>query len=337
MSGTSEPILVVSESLHALPDAVAELKRCGHPVHYVEGLKPWRELAGADRSALEHAVAVVMGRVLQTDAGALAIARQLRVIALHTSGCDNVDVDSATRRGVLVTNVRGVNAEVCAEFAMALLLCVVRKVLAGDHAIREGVWVERTHSSMDVFGSTVGVIGLGQIATAFVKRAQAFGARVCVHTRTPNAALAAQLGIEYVSLDELLGRSDIVALFASLNPQSRHMIGARELALMKPSAYFINIARGELVDESALLDTLRHGRIAGAGLDVFETEPLHRSPLFELDNVVVTPHQAGLTQGAKTAAALRAVHNALQALKGELPRDALNPAAWPAAHRKTPT
>ncbi|MBV8852983.1 MAG: hypothetical protein JOY91_06265, partial [Sinobacteraceae bacterium] len=228
-NGTSAPILVVSESLHALPDAVAELAHSGHPVHYVEGLKPWRELVGKDRSALEDAAAVVMGRVLDTDADALGIARRLRVIALHTSGCDNVDLETATRRGVLVTNVRGVNAEVCAEFAMALLLCVVRKVLCGDRALRAGFWAERTQTSLDVYGATMGVVGLGQIAQAFVRRAQAFGMRVIVHTRSPDAALAQQLGIEYVSLEELLGRSDIVGLFASLNPQSRHMIGAREL------------------------------------------------------------------------------------------------------------
>ena len=337
MNPQAAPILVVSESLHALPEAVAELARSGHPVHYVEGLKPWKELSGADRAALADAAAVVMGRVLETDAAALALASRLGVIALHTSGCDNVDLEAATRRGVLVTNVRGVNAEVCAEFAMALMLSVVRKVLLGDKAIRAGLWAERTTGSMDVHGATMGVVGLGQIAQAFVRRARAFGMRVIAHTRTPDAVLGRELGVEYVALDDLLRQSDVVGLFASLNPQSRHMIGAPELALMKPSAYLVNIARGELVDEAALVEALKQGRIAGAGLDVFETEPLRASPLFDLENVVLTPHQAGLTQGAKTAAALRAVRNALQALRGEVPRDALNPAAWPAGKGKAPT
>ncbi|MBV9697961.1 MAG: hypothetical protein JO005_13625 [Gammaproteobacteria bacterium] len=331
------PILVISESLHDLPQAVAELERTGQPVRYVRGLKPWLELAGDDRRALEQAAAVVMGRVLQTDAQALALAPLLRVIALHTSGCDNVDLDDATRRGVLVTTVRGVNAEVCAEFAMALLLAVVRKVVLGDRAIRAGLWTERTHNSLDVHGATLGIVGLGQIAQAFVRRARAFGMRILVHTRSPDATLAQRLGVEYVPLGELLERADVVGLFASLNAQSRHMIGAAELARMKPDAYLINIARGELIDEVALLAALRAGRIAGAGLDVFETEPLHRSAFFELENVVLTPHQAGLTRGAKTAAAVRAVRNALAALEGRLPGDAVNPQAWPRAAQENPT
>lgn len=330
----SDPILVISESLHTLAPAVEALRASGHAFRLVAGLRPWRELAGEDRRALEDAAAVVMGRVPETDAAALALAPRLRVIALHTSGSDNVDLDAATRRGVLLTNVRGVNAEQCAEFAMALLLCVVRKVLSGDQALRAGLWAERTQSSMDLVGATLGVVGLGQIAQAFVTRARAFGMQILVHTRSPDSQLAARLGIEYVPLDELLVRSDVVGLFASLNPGSRRMIGARELGLMKPSAYLINIARGELIDEPALIEALRARRIAGAGLDVFEQEPLYRSALFELDNAVLTPHQAGLTEGAKTAAALRAVRNALQALAGSVPPDALNPQAWPRDGRR---
>jgi phosphoglycerate dehydrogenase-like enzyme len=181
---------------------------------------------------------------------------------------------------------------------------------------------------MDVLGSTVGVIGFGQIAKAYVRRARAFGMRILVHTRTPDPALVEEFGIEYASLDEVLGQADIVSIFASLTRDSRHMIGARELNLMKPSAYLINIARGELVDEDALLKALRDGKIAGAGLDVFENEPVVASPFFALDNVVLTPHQAGLTRGGKRGAAVRAARNALEALRGSIPRDAINPGAW---------
>lgn len=324
----SEQIIVISDSFHSLPDAVAALTESGHRVTYVPALKPWTDLGDAGRRALEAAHAVITGRGPDVDAAQLSLAPNLRVIALHTSGSDNIDLKEATRRGVLVTNVKGVNAEPCAEYAMGLTLCVVRQIRTGDHTIRTGLWNKRTETSMDVFGSTVGVIGFGQIAKAYVRRARAFGMRILVHTRTPDPALVEEFGIEYAPLDEVLGQADIVSLFASLTRDSRHMIGARELNLMKPSAYLINIARGELIDEDALLNALRDGKIAGAGLDVFENEPVVASPFFALDNVVLTPHQAGLTRGGKTGAAVRAARNALEALRGSVPRDTINPEAW---------
>jgi phosphoglycerate dehydrogenase-like enzyme len=320
-------ILVISDSFQTLPKAVALLDTSGHEITYVPELVRWMNLPEQHRQILKDAQAVIMGRVLQTDVSALALAPNLRVIALHTSGSDNVDIEAATRRGVLVTNVKGVNAEQCAEFAVGLMLSVVRQIRTGDYAIRQGLWNAHTQGSMDVYGATVGVIGLGQIARAFVKRVHSFGAQIVVHTRTPDLELAQQLTIHYASLDELLRQADVICLFASLNDSTRHMIGMRELGLMKRSAYLINIARGELIDEKALLEALRARQIAGAGLDVFETEPLLDSPLFALDNVVLTPHQAGLTHGAKTAAAVRAAQNALDVLSGVIPPDAINPGA----------
>ena len=324
-------IVVISDSFRDLPPAIETLDGSGHQVTYVPALTPWKDLEAAHRRDLAEARAVVMGRVLGIDAGALQLAPNLRIVALHTSGCDNVDIAEASRRGVLVTNVKGVNAEQCAEFAMGLMIAVVRKIVTGDQAIRAGLWASRTQSSMDLFGATMGVIGLGQIAKAFVRRAQAFGMRVLVHTRTPDPDFAKASGVEYVPLDDLLRQADVVGLFASLDTASRHMIGERELGLMKPSAHLLNIARGELVDEPALVRALRARRIAGAGIDVFEQEPLLHSGLFELDNVVLTPHQAGLTHGGKTGAAVRAARNALQALEGRIPCDAVNPHAWGSA------
>lgn len=318
-------IVVISDSFHTMPEAVAVLKASGHSVTYVPNLTPWIHLGPGDRLALQEAHAVIMGRVPGMDAAALSLAPNLRVIALHTSGSDNVDIDEATRRDVIVTNVKGVNAEQCAEFAMGLMLCVVRQIVTGDRALRAGLWASRTQTSMDVHGATVGVIGLGQIAKAFVMRARSFGVRIVVNTRTRDTAFEKQLGIEYTTLDHVLRNSDIVCLFASLTKETRRMIGFRELSLMKPSAFLINIARGELIDQEALLDALQKGRIAGAGLDVFEVEPLFESPLFALDNVVLTPHQAGLTRGGKVGAALRAARNALTVLQGGMPNDAVNP------------
>jgi glyoxylate reductase len=321
-------ILVISDSFHTLPEAVATLDASGHLVTYIRDLCTWSSLVSEDRVALECADAVIMGRVLGIEAGHFSLAPNLRVIALHTSGSDNVDRDEATRRGVIVTNVKGVNAEQCAEFAIGLMLCVVRQIHTGDRAIRAGLWASRTQTSIDVYGATLGVIGFGQIAQAFVKRAHAFGVKILVHTRTQDAAVAKQFGIQYAALDEVLQESDIVCLFASLTKETTHMIGARELSQMKPSSYLINIARGELVDEVALIKALRNGQIAGAGLDVFEGEPIFQSPLFEMENVVLTPHQAGLTEGGKVGAAVRAAKNALEALRGNVPPDAINPHAW---------
>ncbi len=327
---TPEPcrIVVISDSFRDLPSAIATLDASGHKVTYVPALTPWSELGRAHRRDLAECRAVVMGRVLGIDARALELAPNLRIVALHTSGSDSVDIAAASHRGVLVTNVKGVNAEQCAEFAMGLMIAVVRKIVTGDQAIRAGLWASRTQSSMDLFGATMGVIGFGQIAKAFARRAKAFGMRLLVHTRTPDLHLAQEIGVEYGSLADVLGQADVVGLFASLETSSRHMIGAHEFGLMKRSAYFLNIARGELVDEGALITALREGRIAGAGIDVFEQEPLLKSPLFDLDNVVLTPHQAGLTLGGKTGAAVRAARNALQALEGRVPRDAVNPHAW---------
>jgi phosphoglycerate dehydrogenase-like enzyme len=325
----SEPsrIVVVSDSFHTLPEAVSLLAESGHRITYVNELLSLAELPPEAAQALRSARAVITGRGPRIDRDQLALAPELKVIALHTSGSDNVDMEAVTDRGILVTNVKGVNAEQCAEFAMGLTLCVVRQILSGDRAIRAGQWAERTQTSMDLYGATLGVIGFGQIAKAFAKRALSFGMRILVHTRTPEATSSEELGVEYVTLDELLKHADIVSLFASLNDKSRHMIGARELNLMKPSAYFINIARGELVDQDALLQVLRGRRIAGAGLDVFANEPLLSSPFFDLDNVVLTPHQAGLTLGGKTGAAVRAARNALEVLRGSIPSDAVNPDA----------
>lgn len=318
-------LLVISDSLRELPDAVDLLARSGHSIAYVDALTPFRDI---DPALLAGADGIVTGRVMGVDDAALALAANTRVIALHTSGSDNVDLAAATARGIVVTNVKGVNAEQCAEFSIGLMLAVTRQIRTGDIAIRAGEWASRTQASMDLIGATLGTVGLGLIGKAAVKRAAAFGMKIICHTRTPDLEFGKQYGIEYVGLDEVMRRADVVSLFASLTPQTRHMIGAREIGLMKPSAYFINIARGELVDETALFEALRDHRIAGAGIDVFETEPLYESPFFALDNVVLTPHQAGLTHSGKSGAAVRAARNAIDAVEGRLPKDAINPTAY---------
>ncbi|HZY69041.1 MAG TPA: NAD(P)-dependent oxidoreductase [Devosia sp.] len=318
-------ILVISDSLHDLPAAVDALSRSGHEVRYHHDLTHFSQMPPEEISAAD---AIVMGRVMGTNAEALGLARNARVIALHTSGSDNVDLAAATRQGVVVTNVKGVNAEQCAEFSIGLILAVTRQIRTGDIAIRNGEWNARTLSSLDLFGATLGVIGLGLIGKAAVRRAAAFGMRILVHTRTPDLAFGEEFGVTYVDKATALAEADVVSVYASLTPDTRQMIGERELRLMKPSAYLVNIARGELIDEGALLRALTEGWIAGAALDVFETEPLTESPFFSLDNVILTPHQAGLAHSAKSNAATRAVNNALDVLAGRMPKDAINPEAF---------
>jgi phosphoglycerate dehydrogenase-like enzyme len=330
MTSIAKPntILVISDSFHELPEAVALLHESGHRVAYVQSLKKFQDITKSETSILvSEAEAIVMGRVMTIDELALELAHKLRVIALHTSGSDNVDLAAATKRGILVTNVKGINAEQCADFALGLMLTIVRQIVKGDKAIRQGKWATETSASQDVVGATLGVIGLGQIGKAVVKRAFGFDMNILVYTRTPDQTFAERYGVTYTSLEHLLTTSDIICLTASLSPETFHIVGEAEFKLMKKTAFFINIARGELVDERALYTALKNERIAGAGLDVYEEEPLYKSPLFDLENVVLTPHQAGLTVSGKVGAALRAAKNALQVLAGEVPKDAINPEA----------
>ncbi len=318
-------ILVLSDSLATLPRAVEALEGSGHRLTWVHDLVPFASLG--DLSSVD---AVVMGRVMGCDAAALALVPKARVLALHTSGTDNIDLVAASARGIAVTNCKGVNAEQCAEFSFGLLLALARQIRRGDIAIRAGRWAADTQGSLDIYGATFGMVGLGQIGKAAARRAHAFGMKILCHTRTPDPAFGAELGITYTDLDTVM-KADTVNVFASLNEQTRGMIGAREIALMRPDAYFVNIARGELVDEAALTEALAQGRIAGAALDVFEHEPLTESPLFGLENVILTPHQAGLTHRAKSDAAVTAVRNALAVLAGQIPPNLVNqpqPRPW---------
>ncbi|WDR01339.1 NAD(P)-dependent oxidoreductase [Devosia algicola] len=259
-----------------------------------------------------------------TDAAALDLVPKVRVIAHHTSGTDNIDLLAASERGIAVTNVKGVNAEQCAEFSIGLMLAITRQIRRGDLAIRQGRWAADTQGSLDVYGATFGMIGLGKIGKAAARRADAFGMKIICHTRTPDLDFGHELGITYLPLHDVMAQADVVSVYASLNDQTRGMIGAQEIALMQPNGFIVNIARGELIDEAALTDALTNGRIGGAALDVFEVEPLTESPLFALDNVILTPHQAGLTHGAKSAAALGAVRNALAVLAGEVAPNLVN-------------
>ena len=232
----------------------------------------------------------------------------------------------------------GAAAEAVADFALALILAAVRRLLVLDRSVREGRW-RPPGLSGDLGGATVGIVGLGRIGGAVARRLHGFGCRLLAFEPLPDSGLCESLGIECVDLEQLLARADIVTLHAPLLPETRHVIAAGELALMKPTAVLVNTSRGALVDEPALVDALAEGRLAGAALDVFESEPLPTDhPLLRLPNVLVSGHAATFTRGGVERTIAIAVENLLEVAAGRLPPGRVaNPDAWAGAPRASPT
>lgn len=236
---------------------------------------------------------------------------RLKLLSLWGTGTDNVDLAAAARRGVTVTNTPGVSAISIAEHCLALLLAAARRIPRTDAEIRQGRWPRG--EGVQMCGKTLGIIGLGAIGRRFAGLGAAIGMRAIAWTMHPDSAL----GIELVPLDELYRTSDVVSLHLRLSAETRGMVGAREFALMKPSAIFLNTARGPIVNEPALIDALTERRIAAAGLDVFDAEPLPAGhALTRLDNVVMTAHSAGVTPEALEAGLRMAVDNVFAFLEG---------------------
>jgi glyoxylate reductase len=280
-------------------------------------------VAGAD-------VAVTLLHDRVDDAFLDAAGPQLRAVANVAVGFDNIDVPAATRRGVLVTNTPGVLTEATADLAFALILAVTRRLGEGERLIRareRWSWHMFMLLGTGLQDKVLGVIGLGAIGRAVARRAVAFGMRI-VYTeeREVDAAVEAELGgARKVELDELLAEADVVTIHAPLLPDTRHLLNAERFARMKDTAYLVNSARGPIVDEAALVDALREGRIAGAGLDVYENEPEVHPGLLELDNVVLLPHLGSATIETRTAMGVLAARNAVAVVRGERPPTPVNP------------
>jgi len=275
----------------------------------------------------------LLGASLRLDRALLDLAPQLEVISSVSVGVDNYDIEALDQRGVLLTNTPDVLTETTADTGFALILACARRVVELDGWIRAGHWragIGPAQFGCDVQGKTLGIVGMGRIGEALARRAHAgFGMRVLYHTRQPRPEVEARFGAGYRSLDALLAESDFVCLCLPLTGATQNLIGARELALMKPSAILVNISRGRVLDEAALLQALAERRIRGAGLDVFVQEPLAAdSPLLQLDNLVVTPHIGSATLETREAMARCAVDNLLAALAGERPTNLVNPVAW---------
>jgi D-3-phosphoglycerate dehydrogenase len=275
-----------------------------------------RRIGGADVVVNIRAHARFTDRVL-------AGCPRLRLISIWGTGTDNVELEACRARGVAVTNTPGVNAHAVAEHTLALMLAVTRRIPAMDHDVRGGQWPRGLLVQLE--GKTLGLIGLGAIGSRVAVLAGGLGMRLLAATYGPDGGRAAKLGARHVSVEALLRESDVVSLHLRLSPETRGFLGRERLALMKPTAYLVNTARGALVDKAALLDALREGRIAGAALDVFPEEPIPAGdPVLGLANVVLTPHNAGMTREVIEAGLLRAVENIEHFLRGA-PRDVVVP------------
>ena len=258
----------------------------------------------------------------------------LRVIATSSVGYDHIDVQAATERGILVTHTPDVLTDTTADLAFTLMLAVARRIGEAERLTRAGRWGKGVDSSnllgRDVHHATLGIIGLGRIGAAVAERAIGFKMKVLYHDFVRREDLEKKFGYRYVDLETLLREADFVSIHVPLLPETRGMIGAAQLAMMKPTAYLINAARGPIVDESALIAALREGKIAGAGLDVFEREPVDpENPLLKMENVVVLPHIGSATIATRRAMADLAAENVIAVMEGRAPLTPVNPEVLP--------
>jgi D-3-phosphoglycerate dehydrogenase / 2-oxoglutarate reductase len=288
-----------------------------------------RNCDGANRAELLEALgkgvdAVLIRSATKMDGEAIAAAKGLRVIARAGVGLDNVDIPAATAAGVMVVNAPTSNIVSAAELAIALLLASARFVSPAHAALRNGKWARSKYTGAELFEKTLGVVGFGRIGQLVAHRMQAFGMNVIAYDPYLQPAKAAQLNVELVELDELLKRSDFITIHLPKTKETANLIGEEALKKVKPQVRIINAARGGVLDEAALYTAIKEGRVAGAGLDVYSTEPCTDSPLFELDEVVATPHLGASTDEAQERAGIAVAVSVRKALGGELVPDAVN-------------
>ena len=313
----SKPIVLIAEELSpATVDALGpdfEIRNCD----------------GANRAELlaelaKGVDAVLIRSATKMDQEAISAAKGLKVIARAGVGLDNVDIPAATTAGVMVVNAPTSNIVSAAELAISLILASARFVVPANIALKGGKWARSKYTGAELFEKTLGIVGFGRIGQLVASRMQAFGMSVIAYDPYLQPARAAQLGVDLVSLDELLKRSDFITIHLPKTKETANLIGVEALKKVKPSVRIINAARGGVLDETALSDALKEGRVGGAGLDVFATEPCTDSPLFALDNVVATPHLGASTDEAQERAGIAVAVSVRKALAGELVPDAVN-------------
>lgn len=315
---------------HLNDDQRAQLDQDFEVVYFPPGLTSADD--PAFRTALAEAHGLIGASLIITPE-LLDAAPNLEAIATISVGYDNYPVPELTRRGILLCNTPDVLTETTADTGFLLILAAARRAVELAELVKRGDWtagIGPEHFGNDVHGKTLGMIGFGRIGAAVARRgALGFGMRILYSNASPKPELEAELGAERRELAALLAEADIICITVPLTAETEHLIGSREFAQMKPSAIFVNIARGKVVNEAALIEALEMGRIQAAGLDVFEHEPLSpESPLPHMRNVVALPHVGSATHETRTAMAQRAVDNLILALKGERPINLVNEAAW---------
>lgn len=316
----------------AIPGRALEmLAAAGHETEVWPGELP--PPADALRDHLRGASAVLAMVTDRIDGDLLAARPELRVIANMAVGYDNVDPSEAADAGAWLTNTPGVLAETTADLAFALLLDAARHVSRSERETRAGgwkTWSPTAYLGPDVHGATLGIVGLGEIGTAMARRARGFSMRVLYHSRSLKPAVEREFGVAPATFDELLAASDFVSIHAPLTAETRGMFDSRTFARMKPEAILVNTARGPIVDQDALVDALRAGRIGGAALDVTTPEPLPLDhPLFSFPNVTITPHIGSAGAVTRARMAEMAAQNIIAALEGRVPPNAVNRPANP--------
>lgn len=316
MSQNGRPVVLIADKLaqstvDALGDAVE--------VRWVDG--PNRpELL----EAVKEADALLVRSATKVDAEVIAAAPNLKIVGRAGVGLDNVDIPAATEAGVMVANAPTSNIHSACEHAVSLLLSTARQIPAADATLRDGEWKRSSFNGVEIFGKTVGIVGFGHIGQLFAQRLAAFETTIIAYDPYANPARAAQLGVELVELEELMGRSDFVTIHLPKTKETAGMFNAELLAKAKKGQIIINAARGGLVDEQALADAIESGHIRGAGFDVYDSEPCTDSPLFKLPQVVVTPHLGASTEEAQDRAGTDVADSVLKALAGEFVADAVN-------------
>jgi len=304
-------------------------------IHSFCDAKVWEGELPPPRDTLLQNVADIEGLLtLLTDIVDVELmnrAQKLKVVSNCAVGFDNVDVEEATKRSIIVGNTPGVLTETTADFAFSLLMAAARRVVEGDRVVRAGRW--KTWGPMillgqDVHHATLGIIGLGRIGVAVARRAQGFGMRVLYTDVVRNKQAENELPIEYAEFNMLLAESDFITVHTNLTRETYHLIGQKQFEKMKRTAVLVNTSRGPIVDNMALYDALRSGKIAYAALDVTEPEPMPSDhPLLTLNNAIVVPHIASASVATRTKMALMAAENLIAGLKGEMPPNPVNPEA----------
>lgn len=318
------PRILVAREVFA--EVIARLAEAGEIELHTGDLPMSREQLAARMADVDAVFSTPTERI---DEAIMSGAPRLRVIANMAVGFNNIDLDAATRRGIVVTNTPDVLTETTADFGWALLLATARRVTESERWLRAGQWKTWRYDSFlgaDVHGSTLGIFGMGRIGRALARRAYGFNMRVLYHNRSRlSEELEAEAGHAcYVDKETLFRESDHVIVVVPYSSETHHAVGESALQVMKSSACLINIARGGVVDDHALIQALRTGRIAAAGLDVFENEPAFDAAMLDLPNLVMTPHIASASAATRRAMAHCAADNLLAALRGERPRHVVN-------------